>query len=126
MDQNTDQPITSLPEQDKLPLVGRLGRSRYDITDPDPAWLQRSFLLGQVECSKCGDTLTFCFPPRIDPQTAGFAGSYQTPVGVRCNCFLAEPISAEPASSELLIPASHRALARQPVAIVAFKSTTQS
>jgi hypothetical protein len=122
MDQKTNQPIICLDEQDKPLLIARFDRSFYQITEPDPTWFQRSFG-DPPECSKCGDTLTFCFPPRIDPQIAGFAGSYQTPVAIRCNCFLTEPASAEPASVEVASSVGfvcHRGLARQPVAIVPF------
>ena len=118
MDQKTtNQSISSLTEQDKLPFVVRFRRSFYQITEPDPAWFQGAFV-DPAECSKCGDTLTFCFAPRIDPQTAGLAGSYQTPVAIRCNCFLTEPASTEPASA--VVPVYERSLARQPVAIVEF------
>jgi hypothetical protein len=114
MDQKTNQPITSLAEQDKLPLLVRFHRSLYRITEPDSTWFQRS-LAGPPECGRCDDTLTFCFAPRIDPDPhiADLARSYQTPVAIRCNCFLTEPASA-------VVPVYHRALARQPVAIVAF------
>jgi hypothetical protein len=66
------------PEQDRFPLLVQFNRSLYRIDNPEPEWFQSS-ARALPECSKCGDTLTFCFAPRIDPQIAVFAESYRTP-----------------------------------------------
>jgi hypothetical protein len=91
-DNITEPPPGQEPEPEVLrwPLVVPFHTSLYRIDNPPPHWSQEK--RGEVaECSKCGDTLTFCFVARIDPQKAYFAGSYWDPVAVRCNCFLAEP-----------------------------------
>ena len=92
-----------------LPTVV-FGKTVCRITDPGPAWFQRS-PDDPLECSQCGDTLTFTFLPRTDPETAGFAGSYSVPTGIRCNCSLIDSGS----STEL---SYHKELARDPVAVV--------
>jgi hypothetical protein len=101
-------------ERCSLPLLVPFHRGRYRIDNPDPTW-SRNSISALPECSKCGDTLTFCFAPRITPNDSTIgdhAGSYQTPVAIRCNCFLAEP-GAYPGM------VYHRRLARQPLVIVA-------
>jgi hypothetical protein len=97
-------------EQAKLPLLLRFHRTLYRIDNPDPAW-SRNSATGLPECSKCGDTLTFCFTPRLHPENYDHAEYYQTPAAVRCNCFLSEP-GPYPGMSY------HRQLIRQPIAIV--------
>jgi hypothetical protein len=87
----------------KLSIV-IFGEANYQITDPDPAWFQRSSY-DHPECSKCGGELVFTFPPRTDPRTAGQAGSYSVPTAIRCNCFVADfhlvrnPVAVIPVSS---------------------------
>jgi hypothetical protein len=80
------------PEQEeRWPLLVRFHTSLFRVDNPPPNWSQEK--AGEVaECSKCGVTLTFCFVARLDEQLAGFAGSYQTPVAVRCSCFVQQPI----------------------------------
>jgi hypothetical protein len=94
-----------------LPQV-EFGPGTYRITDPLPTWVQVS-PEHVPECWTCGDTLTFVFRPRIDAHSAGTAGIYQTPVAIRCNCFLAE-IGSNP-----LVLAYHLKLSRPPVPIEA-------
>jgi hypothetical protein len=88
------------------------GPATYRITDPLPTWFQAS-PENAPECLKCGDTLTFIFRPRVDQHSDGMAEAYQTPVAIRCNCFLAEGGSA------LLTLTYHLELNRTPIPIVA-------
>ena len=69
------------------------GIAEFKITEPEPGWFQRGTNT-LPECRKCGDTLTFTFSPRTDPQMAGLAGSYSTPTGIRCRCFVIDSRSS--------------------------------
>ena len=84
-------------------------KSLYQITDPNPAWFQRS-PDDLPECSECGDVLTFVFAPRVDPQAVACAESYQTLVAIRCNCFLTDHNASG--------LACYKKLARQPIFII--------
>jgi len=75
---------------------------------PLPTWYQRSSDI-LPECSRCGTELVFTFPPRTEQETAGQAGSYQNPTGIRCNCFLV--------GNDLAPLMYHRQLSCQPVLI---------
>jgi hypothetical protein len=83
------------------------GENFYLIANPEPSW--EDGLDGW--CSECDDRLTFVFAPRINAETSGFAASYETPVAVRCRCFL------DKSSSGGLD--YHRKLAREPITISA-------
>jgi hypothetical protein len=102
---STPSTPASLPEVD-------FGPETYRITDPLPTWYQVS-PEHAPECRKCGDTLSFVFPSRIDGHCAGSAGAYQTPVAIRCNCFLAET------GSTPLTLTYHRKLERPPIPLLA-------
>ena len=95
----------------RLPQID-FGPATYQITDPLPSWFQDS-PENAPECLKCGDTLTFIFRPRVDQHSDGMAEAYQTPVAIRCNCFLAE------ADSALLTLTYHLKLNRTPIPLVA-------
>jgi hypothetical protein len=82
-------PVGTVANTGNMSSTIHFGETLYLITDPDPAWFQQS-PYDHPECSKCGGELVFTFPPRTDPRTAGFAGSYSVPTGVRCNCFVAD------------------------------------
>jgi hypothetical protein len=94
----------SLPEVDFGPGI-------YRIVDPPADWFQRS-PEDAPECGKCGDTLTFVFRPRIEEHFAQLAGAYQTPVAIRCRCFLAE-VGPTPLTSVY-----RQQLSRSPIPIV--------
>jgi hypothetical protein len=66
------------------------GENSYLIATPLPSW--EAGIDGW--CAECDDRLTFVFAPRLNPQTAGFGGSYETPVAIRCKCFLDKSSSA--------------------------------
>jgi hypothetical protein len=102
------------PEQDRWPLLVQFNQTLYRIDNPFPDWSQNS-AGAPAECSKCNDTLTFCFAAR-DPEIIAHAGAYQLPVAVRCNCFTGEPRWEGE-------PVYHRQVVLQPIPIVFVRST---
>jgi hypothetical protein len=88
----------------------QFGKCVYRLSEPQSGWFQRS-AADAPECSVCGDTLTFVFPRRLQSESAHWAGADQSPVAIRCGCFL------EPADSSTLC--YHQRLSRKPVAITA-------
>jgi hypothetical protein len=96
-------------------FIVTFAKTVYRITEPLPTWFQRS-PDSLPECNQCGSELVFCFAPRVDPKTAGQAGSYRNPIGIRCSCFLADG-----ASNTLVY---HQQLSRLPVPISEEKSLT--
>ena|SRR6516162_4615710 len=86
----------------------------YRISDPLPSWFERS-VSDHPECSQCNGELIFCFPSRIQPELDGFGSSYQTPVAVRCGCFV------RPDSATMVY---HQQLCREPVPVTVQKNLT--
>jgi hypothetical protein len=85
------------------------GRRLYRLESIEPNWYQRS-PDDAVECSCCGEIISFCFANRTGEPKAGFA----FPIAARCGCFLANNESTT-LSSYL------QRLARQPIPITAAK-----
>jgi hypothetical protein len=85
------------------------GRHLYRLGSiPEPHWYQRS-PDDATECSRCGQTLSFCFAGRVDKSKAGSATDSIIPLYVRCDCFLAD--------RESTTSSCHQRLARPPIPI---------
>lgn len=101
-------PVLSLM---KLSTV-TFAKTIYSIADPLPTWFQQSAAVAP-ECSICDAQLVFTFPARTNPAVEGIAGYYQTPAGVRCDCFV---VQDDPAVTNDSL-SYHKRLNREPVPI---------